>query len=288
MIHYFLVLYKKDFQKVCKEMLISDALKLKERAFLSLVGAGGKSSLLQIIARELVEKKKKVILTTTTKMFANQISTLLEVGQIIESTNARSMEDGIKDYFGAKRDNRIAILLKERLTEEGREKFSGPEPYYINKWWQEGLADFFIVEADGAKGRAIKAPDYHEPVVASMTTDVVAVIGIDSVGLRLAEENVFRSTLFSHLTGLKWGKIVTTKEVIALINHPAGLYKNSPNPARRFLFLNKVNNSEKEQIAEEIALSVIINNQANVDIVIIGDTLREENKVLKMISGKIE
>lgn len=269
-------------------MLISDALKLKERAFLSLVGAGGKSSLLQIIARELAEKKKKVILTTTTKMFTNQISILLEVGQIIESTNARSIEDGIKDYFRGKRDNGIAILLKERLMEEGREKFSGPEPYYLDKWWKEGLADFFIVEADGAKGRAIKAPSQHEPVVASMTTDVVAVIGIDSVGLQLEEENVFRSTLFSHLTGLKWGKVITTKEVITLINHPAGLYKNSPEPARRSLFLNKVNNSEKEQIAEKIAFGVIINNQAHVNAIIIGDTFREESKVLKVIRGKIE
>ena len=155
------------------------------------------------------------------------------------------MDDGIKDDFGAKRDNRRAIPIKGRLTEERREKFSDPEPYYLNKWWQGELADFFIVEADDAKGRAIKAPDYHELVVASMTTDAVAVIGIDSIGLRLAEENVFCSTLFSQLTGLKWGKVVATKELITLINHPAGLYKNSPNPARRSLFLNKVNNSEK-------------------------------------------
>ncbi|HNR65956.1 MAG TPA: selenium cofactor biosynthesis protein YqeC, partial [Atribacterota bacterium] len=154
-------------------MLISDALQLKERAFLSLVGAGGKTSLLQIIAQELVGKKKKVIVTTTTRMFTRQASPLLGAGQIIESTNARSMEDGIKDYFGVKRDNGIAILFKDRFLEVGGEKFSGPEPYYLNKWWQEGLADFFIVEADGAKGRPIKAPSQHEPVVASMTTDVV-------------------------------------------------------------------------------------------------------------------
>ncbi len=269
-------------------MLISGALKLKERAFLSLVGAGGKSSLLQIIAQELVEKKKKVIITTTTRMFTNQISPLLGAGQIIESTNARKMEDGIKDYFGEKRDNRLAILLTERLMEEGREKFSGPGPYYLDKWWREGLADFFIVEADGAKGRPIKAPSQHEPVVASMTTDVVAVIGIDAVGLRLKEENVFRPTLFSNLTGLKWGRVITIKEVVTLINHPDGLYKNSPEPARHSLFFNKVNNCEKKQIATEVALEVIMNNQADINVIIIGDTFKKNGKVLKVLIGKSE
>ena len=130
---------------------------------------------------------------------------------------------------------------------EGREKSSGPEPYLLDKWWKDGLAEFFIIEADGAKGRPIKAPSQHEPVVASETTDLVAVIGIDSLGLPLTEKNVFRSTLFSQLTGLKWDNLITKKEVLALINHPAGLYKDSPNSARRLLFLNKVNNSEKSR-----------------------------------------
>ena len=269
-------------------MLISDALKLKERAFLSLVGAGGKSSLLQIIAQELVGKKKKVIVTTTTRMFTHQVSPLLGAGQIIESTDSGTMADSIRRYFSQNRDNGIAILLKERFMEEGREKFSGPKPYWLDKWWMEGLADFFVIEADGAKGRPIKAPSQHEPVTASATTDVLAVIGIDSVGLPLVEKNVFRSTLFSQLTGLKGDKLITKKEVLVLINHPAGLYKDSPNLARRLLFLNKVNNSEKEQIAEEIALGVMINNQAGVNAIIIGDSFREESKVLKVISGKIE
>ena len=269
-------------------MLISDALKLKEKAFLSLVGAGGKTSLLQIIAQELVGKKKKVIATTTTRMFTHQLSPLLGAGQIIESTNSEAMADSIKEYFSQNRDTGIAILLKERFMKEGREKFSGPEPYLLDKWWKDGLAEFFIIEADGAKGRPIKAPSQHEPVVASATTDVVAVIGIDSVGLPLVEKNVFRSTLFSQLTGLKWDNLITKKEVLALINHPAGLYKDSPNSARRLLFLNKVNNSEKEQIAEEIALGVMVDNQADVNTVIIGDSFREENKVIKVISGKIE
>ena len=51
-------------------MLISEALSLEKRAFISLVGAGGKSTLFSRLAEELLLKNKQTILTTTTKMFA--------------------------------------------------------------------------------------------------------------------------------------------------------------------------------------------------------------------------
>jgi probable selenium-dependent hydroxylase accessory protein YqeC len=49
-------------------MLISEALGLEKRAFISLVGAGGKSTLFNRLAEELAYKNKRMILTTTTKM----------------------------------------------------------------------------------------------------------------------------------------------------------------------------------------------------------------------------
>ena len=52
-------------------MLISEALNLKERAFISFVGAGGKSTLFNRLAEELALKNKRIILTTTTHMFGN-------------------------------------------------------------------------------------------------------------------------------------------------------------------------------------------------------------------------
>lgn len=269
-------------------MLISDALQLKERAFISLVGAGGKSSLLQRMAQEFIQKKKKIILTTSTKMFVSQIALFIKEGQIIETHCAEVMEEGIKNYFEQNRNKGIAILLAHRLMEDGNEKFSGPETRYLDKWWRDGLADFFIVEADGAKGRPIKAPDYHEPVIPEMVSNVIAVIGIDAIGLRLEEKNVFRSSLFSNLTGLKLGKKINIETITALVNHPEGLYKNSPDFTKRHLFLNKVNNIEKVQIATDIALAVFMDNQAHISTIIVGDTLKKDGIVLKVINGKIE
>lgn len=266
-------------------MLISKALNIEDNAFISLVGAGGKSSILQILAAELLKKNKNIILTTTTKMFIDQMAPFLQKGRIIESSNTHIMEEGIKDCFKQGK-NRIAMLVSQRFKEKGRDKFSGPEPYHLNYWWNEGLADYFVVEADGAKGRPIKAPSYYEPVIPAMTTDVVGVIGIEAVGLSLEEKNVFRSSLFSCLLGLEMGEVISEEAIVGLINHPDGLFKNSPCNARRHLFLNKVNDEDKRNIAEKLAYRVLGDNRAKICDIIIGDTLQKGDPILKIVNGK--
>ena len=266
-------------------MYIYDALQLKERAFVSLVGAGGKSSVLQTIAKELLRQQKKIIVTTTTRMFTDQISPFLEGGLLIDSSNQKIIEDKTRLFFKQSKTG-IVIPIKRYFAENEREKFGGPEVYQLNKWWQEGLADFFIIEADGAKGRPIKAPSYHEPVIPQATTDVVGVIGIDALGLRLEEENVFRSSLFSCLTGLKHGEEINLHTIIRLVNHPYGLYKNSPQGARLHLFLNKVNNEARSALAEELAYQILENNRISISNIVIGDTIIEESPVRRLFKGK--
>lgn len=267
-------------------MLISDALELKERAFIALIGAGGKSSSLQILAKELIEKNKKIILTTTTKMFTDQITLFLEKGIVIESSNDRIIEESIKNYFEKYRNKGIAILLTHKIKGSVREKFSGPESHVLDKWWEDGLVDFFIVEADGARGKPIKAPSFNEPVIPQMTTEIIAIIGIDAVGLTLEEENVFRPHIFSNLTGLEKGDKINKDVIVSLINHPLGVFKNTPDSARKHLFFNKVNNKRRIEIAEEIAEEIFQDNQRKIENVIVGDTLQDKCPVIKTIKSK--
>jgi len=83
-------------------MLISEALDLKERAFISLVGAGGKSTLFKGLAQELSKQKKKIILTTTTHMFSWQLTPFIKKGNLIEFNDEKIMEDRriiLKNFF---------------------------------------------------------------------------------------------------------------------------------------------------------------------------------------------
>jgi len=257
-------------------MLISEALGLEKRAFISLVGAGGKSTLFNRLAEELVLTKKKIILTTTTKMFAWQLDPFIKKSKLIEGQEEEVIQNCIKKYFSVKNSKGHAVVIQKRTEEKGEEKLSGPPPEWLDKWWEEGLADFFLVEADGAAGRPIKAPASHEPVIPSSTTDLIGLVGIEAIGLTLREENVFRSEIFSQLTGLKLGEKIGIEALTLLICHPEGLFKNTPQDCRCHLFINKVENSKAQKVAEELAFQVLKTCSQRISDIIIGAAGQDE------------
>ena len=127
-------------------MLISEALNLKERAFISLVGAGGKSTLFNRLAEELALKNKRMILTTTTKMFSWQLTPFIKKGNLIEFNDEKIIEDNIKEYFHHNKIGEIVLIHHRIIEEEEGEKVSGPAPLYLDKWWKEKLAEELVTQ----------------------------------------------------------------------------------------------------------------------------------------------
>jgi len=257
-------------------MLISEALGLKKRAFISLVGAGGKSTLFKRLAEELILKDKRMILTTTTKMFNWQLIPLIKKGRLIEEHNEEIIQESIKKYFSLKRKGGRLAVIGEKIEDNGEGKVSGPPPDWLDKWWKDRMADYFLVEADGGAGRPVKAPASHEPVIPLSTTDLVGVIGIDALGLSLQEENVFRSEIFSRLTGLKLGEKIGIEALSLLICHPEGLFKGVPPGCRRHLFINKAENAEDQKRAEELTFQVLKICPRGIGDIIIGTAGQKE------------
>ncbi len=105
--------------------------------------------------------------------------------------------------------------------------------------FRRGAAEWILVEADGAARLPVKAPAAHEPVIPSLTTTAVAVVGLRCIGSPLSEENAFRLEEICAITGLKRGDVITPAAVAALACHPLGMFKNVPAAARRFLFGNQ-------------------------------------------------
>lgn len=257
-------------------MFISKALDLKERAFISLVGAGGKSTLFKRLVEELVLKNKRMILTTTTKMFSWQLIPFIKKGRLIEGLNEENILGCIKKYFSLKRKGGRLAVIGEKIEDKGEEKVSGLPPDWLDEWWKDKIADYFLVEADGGAGRSVKAPAPHEPVIPLSTTDLVGVIGIDALGLSLQEENVFRSEIFSRLTGLKLGEKIEIEALTLLICHPEGLFKGAPPGCRCHLFINKAEDSNSIKIAEELAFQVLKICHRRISDIIIGAAGQKE------------
>jgi len=257
-------------------MLISKALGLKEKAFISLVGAGGKSTLFKRLAEELAHKNKRMILTTTTKMFSWQLAPFIKKGRLVEGHDEETIWKYIKKYFSVESKAGRLAVIGEKIENSGEEKVSGPPPEWLDKWWEESLVDFILIEADGGAGRPVKAPAPHEPVIPLSTTDLVGVIGIDTLGLSLQEENVFRSEIFSRLTGLNLGEKIVIEALSLLICHPEGLFKGAPPGCRRHLFINKAENAEDQKRAEELTFQVLKICHRRISDIIIGAAGQKE------------
>ena len=102
------------------------------------------------------------------------------------------------------------------------------------------LADLVLVEADGARGRSLKVPAPHEPVIPHSTTLLVVVCALDALGQPLDDEHVHRSELVRAATGVEPGEAVDEDCLAAALRHADGYPSRDPRArARAGVFLNK-------------------------------------------------
>ena len=206
--------------------MLSAALGLEDARLISLCGAGGKTTLMFALAREFVARGERVLVTTTTRI-------------------ARA------EAAGAGRGKRAAMLLFSGVTPDGR-KLTGIAPELVDALGRSGEFDRILVEADGADRKPLKASAPHEPVIAAATDALVAVAGLNGLGLPLQEGNVFRAEIWARLTGTRPGSPVDAESIARMAVHACGFFKGCPAGARRILFLNRADTPERLRAATQV------------------------------------
>ncbi len=208
----------------------------------SIVGGGGKTTLMFYLAHGLQAKGLRVISTSTTRILKpgpDDTASLLFWKQ--------------KDFF---------ILLEEELDRFGHvtvvkdvikgDKLQGLSCDELEEMVSVSSAHHILVEADGARRLPLKAAAEHEPVVSAMSDLFVAVIGLDCIGAPLDEAHVFRSELVAERCGQDLGSDVTPLTLAKLITHPLGALKGCPVGSRSVVLLNKTDISGGREKAEEL------------------------------------
>ncbi len=214
-----------------------------EPGVIAIVGAGGKTSLMYRLARELVDCKGRVITTTSTKIFPPSPT---ESPCVILLEDSRDLEI-IKEKLN---ENSHVTVGTCRRKKDG--KLVGVDEETICSL--SAIADFVIVEADGAKGRPVKAPEAWEPVIPGSASVVVVVVGLDCLGKTADETLVFRLDRFCEICGIQRGQTITPDMIGLLVRHPMGGMKLAPGTARVCVFLNKL-----DTLLDREALKVIAN-----------------------------
>jgi probable selenium-dependent hydroxylase accessory protein YqeC len=242
---------------------LKEAFEIRPKEVVSLVGAGGKTSLMFALARELTEKGKAVITSTTTKIFPPSPS---ETACVFVSSHEDEIIDFILKNAGAKG----CITIGSELLTDSR-KLKGVSPLLVLRLIKQPQVGHIVIEADGASQRPLKAPNpEYEPVIPSCTTVVIPVVGIDALGCKLSEEQVFRSEIASQLTGVPLGEVVTAETVARLILHPSGLATGSPAEARIIPFINKMDLSPDRSAARGLAHEILAGEHPRIDRVVLG------------------
>lgn len=254
---------------------LKNILLVEDRGLISLVGAGGKTTLMFSLAKWMKDCGKTVLTTTTTKIFMPAISqspaaVVSEAPEVL----LPEIERLLKLYGHVSAG---AGYLKEHG------KISGFTPEMIARIWQSGIADWIIVEADGAAGRPLKAPAPHEPVIPAVTSHLVAVAGLRAIGLPFDERHIFRTDRYAAVTGLSSGETITASSVAAALLHPEGIMNGAPAGVRRFVFLNKAQREELHKNGEDVAAQLREPGRGKLKRVFIGSA-EEEPSLWKCVN----
>lgn len=239
-------------------MTLTDAFSIREREVISLVGAGGKTSLMFALGNELSTKRKGTLLTTTTKIWEPAPSPSFA---LFLSEQISEMKKWVLKNLG----QYPYLVIARKKMDDGKLQGILPE------WGEEllSLADVssIIVEADGAAGRSFKAPREGEPVLPNNTTLLVPVVGIDVLGRPLDEQYVFRSQIAARILNAALGTTVTEEMITRLL---AEIIKPRPEASRVIPFINKVDLPGRLEKARGLAVHLLETEGAKFERVVLG------------------
>ena len=203
-------------------------------AVVSLVGAGGKTSLALWLLEEARAVGWPAVYTTTTHI----LEPVPGPGEALVLAEEEGWRARLDEALAAGH----AAFLAAARTEEVDASPGGPLPRgRFRKHKVRGLPPdevdalararpevLFLVEADGARHRWLKAPAAHEPQVPRSTTHLLPVAAAEAVGRPLDAATVHRPERAAALLGLEVGAPLTPQTVAALLAHPQGGLKGAP------------------------------------------------------------
>ena len=175
----------------------------------SVIGSGGKTTLLRYLAERL---PGSVVLTTSTHIFPFPDLPLVDTGEENTPESRGRIRAEIRAALGRSR-----MICLGRLLPSG--KLSSPAPFLP---FEELLdeTDCLLVEADGAAGRPLKAHRPWEPVIPACSGGTVCVVGASGLG-KPAAEACHCPELFCALAGISPDRPVEPEHVAAVLNREA-------------------------------------------------------------------
>jgi molybdenum cofactor cytidylyltransferase len=221
-------------------MDLRQALRAERNSIISFVGAGGKTTAIFQLARQM---ESPVFITTTTHLTHDQAQ--LADRHIILPESRINLRNLDLPEAGL-------TLVTGVLDENGKWKGLPLEDAISLGEFAIERSIPLLVEADGARQLPLKAPAEHEPAIPANTDHVVVLAGLTALGKTLSAETIHRPEIFSRISGCSLGNIISLEDVAAELLDPRGGLKNIPPGARRTILLNQASSIFDPQSFEPI------------------------------------
>jgi probable selenium-dependent hydroxylase accessory protein YqeC len=204
---------------------------IADTQYVAFVGGGGKTSLIEYLAGEMVKRNKKIVITTTTKIYAREPYVLLTLNK--DPHNAADNPIRVGKTI---QDGKLTAATFDDIHELGK------------------TFDTVLIEADGAKRKPLKYPAPHEPVIPPLSGMVFVLAGLDSL-FKQANETVFRWDILKTVKGLT-GDETVSPELFSLFFTDEVLLKGIGNKPC-VIMLNKYDTFMQKKVLPHIAGEII-------------------------------
>lgn len=202
-------------------MQLQHSLKIRP-GITAVIGSGGKTALLYALGEEL-RQEGRVLLCTTTRIWPPQEIPWTDYSQP-DAIQSALVRKGLLCLGTPRPDRKLGppVLPMDALA---------------------SLADFVLVEADGAAGRPLKAHLSHEPVIPQQQNQVIAVVGLLGLGLPIAQA-AHRAARFAVLSGAHIQDPATPERVAQVLRTEA---------LHTRVFLNQAEQPERAPLGTSLA-----------------------------------
>lgn len=195
-----------------KNMKLTNAIELVKGDMVTVVGAGGKTSIIIQLCKEIINRG--VIITTTTHI--TQLNQINNYEIMINNTKDINREikkiwnrDKLADIVIGK--SRMQVSLSDFTSVKKIKGISCELVDKINCFYPE--VNIFV-EGDGAARKHIKTPADYEPVVPRKTDILIPVMGMSALGKKINKKYCHRIKLLKKLNN---GNEKITEELIIKI-----------------------------------------------------------------------
>lgn len=210
-----------------------DAFTIGKGSVVSLVGAGGKTSLLFRLGMEARQRGFRTLVSTTTKIF-NPSKDQYDKIAVTRDGDEVPVPDcpglyvagsvATPEKIGSLRDDVLAV--------------------------QRDVYDLILLEADGAACKSLKGWKESEPVIPEYTTHTIGIVDIMTIGRTVSDRLVHRLPIFTKLTGALAGDTLLPAHLEKMILHPKGLFFRAR--GKQIVYLNKVESAKDLNLALEL------------------------------------